>query len=59
MFNWFDDNDNSSLFSMTSGTKIVLGMFGLGTILFGLGYALRPIQEAFDDLHESDESDED
>ena len=49
-------NNNPSFFSITGGTKVVLGIFGVAAVLFGLGYALRPIEEVFDDLHNSDDS---
>ena len=42
-----------SFFSLTSGTKTIFGMFGVAAILFGVGYALRPVEEIFDDLHDS------
>ena len=51
-------SEQPSFFSLTGGTKIVLGLFGVAAALFGLGYALRPIEEVFDDLHDSSDSDE-
>ena len=45
-----------SFFSLSDGTKIVLGLFGVAAIFFGIGYALRPVEEVFDDLHDSQEN---
>ena len=61
MFGWLYNTIGSheltksqeSFFSLTSGTKTILGMFGVAAILFGVGYALRPVEEVFDDLHDS------
>ena len=54
---WFG-NDEPSFFSVSSGTKIVLGLFGVAAIFFGMGYALRPIEEVFDDIHDSTDSED-
>ena len=55
MFGWLYNNNGGGqpLFSITSGTKIILGLFGVAAVLFGAGYAFRPIEEVFDDLHDS------
>lgn len=47
------EHDKESFFSVTSGTKVVFGLFGIAAIFFSIGYALRPIEEVFDDLHDS------
>lgn len=63
LFGEHDGNGNnntiSSFFSISEGTKVVLGLFGISAILFGFGYAMRPVQEIFDDLHDSDNDTED
>lgn len=63
MFEWIYKNkeqtatlSKESFFGLSDGTKIVLGIFGVAAIFFGIGYALRPIEEVFDDLHDSREN---
>ena len=60
LFNWSERAETKSWmeriglgfsFSMT-GLLVVVG-------LFGFGYAMRPVQEIFDDLHDSKDDSED
>lgn len=40
-----------------STTKFVFVSLGISMVLFGVGYALRPISDIVDELHDSDSSD--
>jgi hypothetical protein len=53
------ENTSPSFFSISDGTKIVLGIFGVAAVFFSVGYALRPVEEIFDDLHDSDTESDD
>lgn len=57
MFSLFS-NSKQSFFSITTGTKFVFGLFGTAAVFFGIGYALRPVEEIFDDLHDSESESE-
>lgn len=56
VFGFFKNNntDKPSFFSIDTGTTVVIGLFGVAAVLFGFGYAFRPIEEIIDDRHDSD-----
>jgi hypothetical protein len=40
------------IFELSTATKVSLMIFSTATLLFGIGYTLRPIAEIIDDLEE-------
>lgn len=51
MFGFFEKD----YFTISKSTKIIAGVVAAGILLFGLGYALRPVAEIVDELHDSNE----
>lgn len=55
---WIFGNDEDSSFTLSNGTKIIIGLFGTAAMLYSLSMVLKPVQEIFDDLHHSDSESE-
>jgi hypothetical protein len=58
MFSWFNFGDPVDV-QQSWSKRAVWFMLAAGVMFGAMGYALRPIQQVFDDLHDSQDSSSD
>lgn len=56
MFGWFSYNEENSTSGWAKSTFLVLA--GSAMLFGAIGYALKPVSEIVDELHDSDDSSE-